>query len=141
MSKDAYLDRLRAVPMFAALSKKELAAVLRAGGPLQYPAGHKVIREGTPGSELWVVISGDLTVSRDGDTVDTLGPGDFFGELAVIDPAPRNATITADTAVELVAIDGRRFWALMEQAPPVARKLMVHLARRVREHDAQPVSG
>ncbi|MEO7979531.1 MAG: cyclic nucleotide-binding domain-containing protein, partial [Sporichthyaceae bacterium] len=71
-----------------------------------------------------------------GTTVATLGPGDWFGELAVIDSSPRDATITATTPVELMVIGRRQFWATLQGSPTLMRKVIIGLARRLHEMDA-----
>jgi len=137
MAKDQYVARLKAVPMFAALSKRELNLLLGQADHLRYPPRHHVIREGQSGEEFWMVIEGQLAVHRGGEEVARIGPGDYFGELAVIDSAPRDATIVTTTPVELLLIDRRRFWKTLEGSPTLMRKLLIGLARRLRELDAR----
>jgi CRP/FNR family transcriptional regulator, cyclic AMP receptor protein len=139
MSKDLYIQRLRAVPLFSTLSKRELDLIVRQADHLRYPARYRVVREGTPGEEFWMVIEGELAVTRGGVEVATLGPGDYFGELAVIDPAPRDASVVATTPVELMVIGRRRFWTTVEGSPSLMRKLMIGLARRLHEADRREI--
>ncbi len=73
--------------------------------------------EGSTGSEFFVIIDGDATVSRRGRKVATLGPGDAFGELALLDKAPRNATVTAQTPMEVVVLGQREFGGLIDEVP------------------------
>ncbi len=136
MAKDLYIARLKAVPLFASLSKKELDLLLKQADHLRYPARHSVVAEGATGEEFWLVIEGTLGVHRGGSRVATLGPGDYFGELSVIDPAPRDASVSADTPVELMVIGRQRFWATLQSSPTLMRKLLVGLAQRLREADA-----
>ncbi len=136
MARDQYIARLKSVPLFAQLAKKELDGLVRQADHLRYPARHEVIREGAPGEEFWLVIEGTLSVVRGGSTVATLGPGDWFGELAVIDPGPRDATITAKTPVELMVISRRQFWTTLQSSPTLMRKVIIGLARRLREMDS-----
>ena len=135
MSKDLYMARLKAVPLFAKMSKKELDLMVRQADHLRYPARHTVVREGTPGEEFWLVIEGELAVERGGETVAKLGAGDAFGELAVVEPVPRDATIIATSPVELMVIGRRRFWATLEASPTLMRKVIIGLAHRVHEAD------
>lgn len=137
MAKDLYLARLKAVPLFASLSKRELEALLRQADHLRYPPRQRVVREGTTGEEFWLVIEGELVVQRGGEEVARLGPGDYFGELSVIDSAPRDATVVSATPVELMLIDRRRFWATLEASPTLMRKVIIGLARRLHEADAR----
>ena len=139
MSKDLYIQRLRAVPLFSTLSKRELDLIVRQTDSLRYPARYRVVREGTPGEEFWLVIDGELAVTRGGVEVATLGPGDYFGELAVIDPAPRDASVVAAPPVELMVLGRRRFWTTVEASPSLMRKLMIGLARRLHEADRREI--
>ena len=139
MSKDLYIQRLRAVPLFSSLAKRELDLLVRQSDSLRYPPRYRVVREGSPGEAFWLVIEGELAVHRGGRQVATLGPGDYFGELAVIDPAPRDATVVASTPVELMVLGRGRFWATVEGSPALMRKLMVGLARRLHEADQREI--
>jgi CRP/FNR family cyclic AMP-dependent transcriptional regulator len=135
--KDAYLDHLHAVPMFRGLTRKHLEVVGKQGTTVDVPAGRAVIREGEHGEEFFVVISGKLSVTAGGKEFAVLGEGDFFGELALFDPAPRDATVTADTDSQLLVIGAQQFAPLLEDVPSLARKVAQVLARRLREADRQ----
>ena len=135
--KDAYLDHLHQVPIFRGLSRKHLETVAKQGDALTLPAGKAVITEGEQGEEFFVVLSGKLSVTAGGKEVAVLGEGDFFGELALFDPAPRDATVTCVTDSELLVIDSRRFAPLLEDVPSLARMVPAPLARRLREADRQ----
>jgi CRP/FNR family transcriptional regulator, cyclic AMP receptor protein len=137
MAKDLYIARLKAVPLFASLSKRELDVLLRQADHLRYPARYRVVREGSNGDEFWMVLEGEVAVERGGEQVAKLGPGDFFGELAVIDSAPRDATVVSTTPVELLVISRQRFWATLEGSPTLMRKIIIGLARRLHELDAK----
>jgi CRP/FNR family transcriptional regulator/CRP/FNR family cyclic AMP-dependent transcriptional regulator len=136
MAKDQYIARLKSVPLFNSLSKKELELVLKQADHLRFPARHTVVREGSTGEEVWMVIEGELTVRRGGEEVAKLGPGDHFGELSVIDARPRDASVVATTPVELLVIGRRRFWAMLEGSPTLLRKVLVDLAGRLHDLDA-----
>ena len=135
MARDLYIARLKAVPLFGHMAKRELDLLVRQADHLRYPARHQVIKEGTPGEEFWLVIEGNLVVERGGTTVATLGPGDWFGELSVIDAGPRDATITSTTPVELMVIGRRQFWAALQGSPTLMKKVIIGLARRLHEMD------
>ena len=97
-------------------------------------------RRGVPvGREAFVIVDGEAVVKRNGRRVASLGPGDYFGELAVIDPAPRDASVVATTPVELMVIGRRRFWTTVEASPSLMRKLMIGLARRLHEADRREI--
>lgn len=135
--KDAYLDHLSKVPMFTGLQRKQLEIVGKQGGTINVAAGETVIREGEHGEEFFVVLSGKLSVSSGGKEFAVLGEGDFFGELALFDPAPRDATVTAVSASELLVIGSRQFIPLLQDVPLLARRVTAGLARRLREADRQ----
>src|SRR5207248_1550843 len=105
MRKDFYLARLAEVPMFQACSKRDLTIIGRRAEPLTFEPGQVLVREGTRGREVFVLVDGKATVTRGGVDVAELGPGDYFGELAVLDPGPRDATVAATTRGEAVIID------------------------------------
>lgn len=102
-------------------------------------AGRVLVSEGSSGSEFFVILEGTAKVSRRGRKVATLGPGAAFGELALLDKAPRNATVTAETDMELVVLGQREFGGVIDEVPGVARKLLTGMARRLREADAHSV--
>ena len=95
--------------------------------------------EGAAGAEFFVILDGNATVSRHGKEVATLGPGDFFGDLALLDRAPRNATVSAVTPMELAVLGQREFSGLIDDVPGFSHKLLAGLARRLRAYDAQTI--
>jgi len=136
---DAFLDHLAEVPLFSALSRKELALVARRAEDVKVQPGKVLVTEGSTGSEFFVIIDGNAKVSRRGRKVATLGPGAAFGELALLDKAPRNATVTAETQMELVVLGQREFGGIVDEVPGFARKLLAGMARRLRDADAHSV--
>ncbi|HEX2738035.1 MAG TPA: cyclic nucleotide-binding domain-containing protein [Acidimicrobiia bacterium] len=137
--RDTFARHLAEVPLFSACSQKDLALVARRGEDVRVDAGKVLVTEGATGSEFFVIISGKARVTRRGRKVATLGPGDFFGDLALLDKAPRNATVTADTPMELVVLGQREFAAIIDEVPGFSRKLLAGLARRLRDADAKSV--
>lgn len=136
---DTFIGHLSEVPLFSALSRKELTLVARRAEDVKVDAGRVLVSEGATGSEFFVIIEGTAKVSRRGRKVATLGPGAAFGELALLDKAPRNASVTAETDMELVVLGQREFGGLIDELPGVARKLLTGMARRLREADSQSV--
>ncbi|MEX2254564.1 MAG: cyclic nucleotide-binding domain-containing protein [Acidimicrobiia bacterium] len=134
---DAFIEALAGVPLFSACSKKDLQAVAKRAEDVQVDAGKVIVSEGSAGAEFFVILEGQATVSRHGQQVATLGSGDFFGDLALLDRAPRNATVTAIGPMELVVLGQREFAALIDEVPGFAHKLLAGLARRLRAFDAQ----
>ena len=135
---DAFLDHLRTVPLFSALSRKHLRLVAGLAKDAKVGAGTVLISESGPGSEFFVIMDGTAKVTRQGRRVVTLGRGATFGELALLDDAPRTASVVAETPMELVVLGAREFAGLLD-VPGVARKLLAGLARRLREADAKSV--
>jgi CRP-like cAMP-binding protein len=138
--RDDVLGHLTKVPLFSACSKKDLATISKHSEHLTITAGTQMTTEGRVGYEFYVIIDGKATVTRDGKQVAVLGPGDSFGELSLLDRAPRNATVTADTDVDAVILGQREFSALLDLVPTMAHKLLIGLARRIHEVDAQKVN-
>jgi CRP-like cAMP-binding protein len=135
--RDASLDLLAQVPLFSACSKKELQALAKRAQDTTVPAGTPVVREGEAGDAFYVIVSGQADVDRSGTVVATIGPGTFFGDLALLDMAPRNATVTATTDMELIVLGQREFSAMIDESTAFARTLLKGLAHRLREMDAQ----
>ncbi len=135
--RDGYVEHLAAVPLFSACSKKDLELVAKRADDVKVDAGAQLVAEGATGTEFFVVVEGTATVSRHGKRVATIGPGGFFGDLALLDRAPRNATVTADTPMELVVLGQREFTSLLEEVQGFAHKLLIGLAGRLREADTQ----
>ena len=139
MARRSALEELARVPLFSACSKKELQLIAKRAEHVDVPAGKVLVREGAAGAEFFVILDGTAEVSRHGGQVATLGPGAFFGDLALLDRAPRNATITATTPMELMVLGQREFAAMIDDVPGFAHKLLTGLAHRLREYDAKSV--
>ena len=136
---DAFLDHLQQVPLFAACSRKDLQLVAKRAEDVRVPAGKALISEGETGHEFFVILSGEARVSRRDRKVASLSSGDAFGELALLEKAPRNSTIVAETDMELVVLGQREFAGLIDEVPGFARKLLAGMAKRLREADARSV--
>ena len=120
---------------------KEVARFMARADWLDVPAGHVLVREGELTKEFYVLLVGQATVRRGGRIVAELGPGVYCGELAILDPAPRSATVVMDTAGTVLAIGQREFLALLEEMPTVSRRLLNGLAHRLRVLDAAHAGG
>src|SRR6478672_1992012 len=137
--RDQFIDHLSQVPLFSALSRKELGLVARRAEDVVVPAGKVLVSEGETGQQFFVIMSGTAKLTRRGRKIATLGPGDAFGELALLDKHPRNATVTAETPLEVVVLGQREFGGLIDEVPGFARKLLAGMARRLRDSDAKSV--
>src|SRR5947209_8479660 len=138
--RDEYLDHLSRVPLFSALSKKDLRTVGRAADEIHVPVGRVLVEEGKPGHEFFLIIDGKACVQRGKKRVATLGPGQYFGEMALLDRGPRSATVVADTDLDLLVLGQREFGAVIDAVPPLAHKLLTAMAQRLREADAKALS-
>jgi CRP-like cAMP-binding protein len=130
------VDCLQAVEPFRSCTRSQLGEVARLAERVQVGAGEVLAREGRIGREFFLILSGSVAVTQGGRRVNTLGPGDFFGELAAMNPGPRNATVTAITEVDVLIIGPREF-AAMAEIPRFRDALFKAMAQRLREVDAQ----
>lgn len=137
---DQHLEHLREVPLFAACSKKELAKVARASDEVAVPAGRVLVKEGEIGREFFLLLDGEAVVRRGTKKVATLGPGAFFGEMALLDRGPRSASVEAATDATLLVLGQREFAGLIDEVPGLAHKLLTAMAARLRDADRRAVS-
>ena len=133
----SHLDHLASVSLFSACSKKELQAVARASDQVDLAEGRALCEQGSIGREAFIILEGSAEVKRNGRKVATLGPGDTFGELALLDHGPRTATVTATTPLKVLVIGAREFAGVLDEIPPIAHKLLKSLAKTVRDLDSK----
>jgi CRP-like cAMP-binding protein len=131
LHKDAKMELLKKVPLFAKLDKKGLQDVAHIADELDLPAGKEMATEGDRGREFFVLLKGEAEVTKDGSRINTMKEGDFFGEIALISKMPRTATVTATTDVDVLVITERAFDNLMKKAPEIGRSVAEALAERV----------
>ena len=130
-----YLEHLARVPLFSTCSKRELGQLASRTTEVSVPAGRVLAREDSPGFEFFVIVSGRAVVTRDGRFVAELGTGDFFGELALLDRAPRDATVTAATDIRAVVLSRDEFLDALTVAPTMTLNLLSGMSRRLRSRD------
>ena len=131
LHRNAKVDVLRRVPLFSACSKRQLEAVASIADEIDLPAGKVLIREGERGREFFVLLDGEAEVTQGGQQIRTLGPGDFFGEIALISNTPRTATVVAETPLRALVITDRAFRTLLERMPELQPRVMQALAERL----------
>jgi CRP/FNR family transcriptional regulator, cyclic AMP receptor protein len=129
----APVEILQRVRLFADLDPREVEDIAREFKPRSFPQGEVIIREGTGGAAFYVIESGEVTVTIGGDFRATLGPGDYFGEIALLDEGARIATVTATTDVATYGLTLWEFKPIVEQNGIVAWKLLQTLARELRQ--------
>jgi CRP/FNR family cyclic AMP-dependent transcriptional regulator len=139
LQKNAKIELLRRIPLFAQCSKSDLQRIARIAEEIDFEAGTLLMREGERGHEVFVVINGQLEVwrRREGGQIASLGPGEVVGEMALISKKPRNATVRAATPVHLLRIRDTDFLRLLDQIPELWLKIASALADRVPDEESQ----
>jgi CRP-like cAMP-binding protein len=135
VARDEKLELLHRIPLFAGLNKHQVERLGMLAEEVDVPPGKVLIRQGESGDDMMVVVSGQVGVERDGERLNTLGPGDFFGEIALIERGPRTATVTTESPARLLVVNHRDFHSLMEEFPEIAAQVLATLAHRIRRLD------
>lgn len=128
---DQKLALLGKVPLLAGLGRKDLEQVGRLCEEIDVAAGKTVARQGDRATEFFVIVDGQVSIERDGEHLRDMGPGDFFGELAMLANIPRTATVTTTTAARLLVLGSREFNALIHDYPAIQHAVMHAVAQRV----------
>jgi len=132
LGHNSKIDLIKGVPLFSGASKAELAAIAAIADEVDLPAGKTLIKEGDSGREFFVLIAGAADVTQGGKKIGRMmGPGDFFGEIALISKAPRTATITTTSPVRALVITDRAFRQLLEHSPSIQIAVLTALAERL----------
>jgi CRP-like cAMP-binding protein len=131
LGKDGKVELLKKVPLFSRLNKKGLQDIALIADEIDLPAGKEMATEGDRGREFFVLLEGEADVTRGGKRINTMKPGDFFGEIALVTKMPRTASVTATTGVEVLVITERDFDALLKRTPEIGRQVAQALAERV----------
>lgn len=131
-SRSTKVDLLRKVPLFAGLSQRQLEQVARLVDEYEAPSGKRLATAGEIGRELFIIVSGQARVSLPRGRTSLLGPGEFFGEMSLVDGGPRSASVEAVTPMRLLVVGSREFWGLLNEAPSLSAKIMRTLATRLR---------
>lgn len=124
------VDAIARVPLFAGLSKKELGQVASIADEIDLPAGKLLIREGERGREFFVLLEGEVEVTRQAEKLATRGSGDFFGEIALVSRLPRTATVKTSKPARALVIRDVDFRAVLRKTPAIAVKVLEALAER-----------
>jgi len=131
LGANAKLDLIKGAPLFEQCSKKDLQRIAQIADEIDLRAGKVLMQEGERGREFFVIVSGEVEVRRKGRKLATLGPGSFVGEMALLSKAPRVATVTAATPLDVLVITERAFLDLLEKMPDLCIKVARALAERV----------
>jgi len=131
LRKNAKIELIKHVPLFGGLSKRELDEVAAIADELAIDAGSELTHEGAAGHEFLVLVEGTADVRRKGRKVNTLGSGDFLGEIALITGVPRTATVTTTAPARMLVITARDFKSLLRRTPSIQLKVLEALASRL----------
>jgi len=135
LSAKSKLDLIKGIPLFEHCSKRDLQHIAQIADELDLKVGKVLIQEGERGSEFFVIVSGEVEVRRKGRKIATLGSGAFVGEMALLSKAPRNATVTAATPVDVLVITDRAFVGLLDKTPDLWHKVARTLAERLGDNE------
>jgi CRP-like cAMP-binding protein len=136
LGKNEKIELLRRIPLFAECTKAELVEVAINADERQAPSGENLTEQGQRGREFFILVDGTVAVRRGGKKLADLGPGNWFGEIAILTYKPRTATVTATSAVRLLVISDRAFRRVVETTPRIALKVLRNIAGRL-EQDAR----
>jgi CRP-like cAMP-binding protein len=136
LGRNAKIDLLKRVPLFAGCSKSELQKLAAVADEIDLRNGRELTREGRPGREFFVLIDGTVEVTQGSHKVGELAGGDWFGEIALLTNAPRTATVTATSPVRVLVITDRAFRQVVEVTPSIAVKILERVGERL-AHDAE----
>jgi CRP/FNR family cyclic AMP-dependent transcriptional regulator len=136
--QDVKVEALRRAPLFEGLSRKELTHLARVSEDVEIPEGQVLTKEGELGHEFFVIVEGEVEVTRKGRKLGKRGGGDFIGEIALIEEVPRIATVKAKTPLRVFVLTSKDFHRLLEESPTVERKVLRALAKRIVELSDDP---
>ena len=134
-AKNAKIELLKRVPLFAECSKSDLARIAQIADEIGFPAGRTLIEEGKPGREFFVIVDGTVDVRRGGRKLPQRGDSKYFGEMALLTGKPRNATVATTSPVRALVITDRAFKRLLQDVPSLAPKILASVAERLAAQD------
>jgi CRP/FNR family transcriptional regulator, cyclic AMP receptor protein len=135
MASEDYQAHLRAVPLFASCTKRQLEEIGRVADEIRLPAGKVLAQQGDIGFDLMILVAGIAEVTRDGIVVGEVGSGHFIGEMAVLSKRPRNATLTAKTDVDVLVLTRSHLDQLLDDIPGFAKQLLYEIVARVANNE------
>ena len=136
LRQDDKIDRLEEVPLFQGCSRRQLRHIARIAETFDAPAGMPLARTGEPGNQFFLILDGAARVEVSPEKQRQLHPGDFFGEMSLLDGEPRSATVVAETAMRVLVISRRNFATLLSEVPGLIQNILVVLCKRVRQAEA-----
>ena len=134
LRKDAKIELLRHVSLFAGCSKRELGEIALITDEIDFKAGKTLITQGEPGRQFYVIIEGEVGVSRDGETLPRRGGSEFFGEISLVSGVPATATVTTMSPTRALVISQRNFKTLLERSPNIQMRILRAFSARLAPH-------
>jgi CRP/FNR family transcriptional regulator, cyclic AMP receptor protein len=138
MDRTTVMQMLSAVPVFSSLDKKHLKTLATAAAERTFNPGEVVVTQGEKGIGFYLIVSGQVSIEKSGKTVATLGPGQFFGEMALLDEQPRTATVKAIGRSVCFVLSPWEFWGSVGKDPEALRALLHETVRRLRQSAPSP---
>ncbi|MGH2499330.1 MAG: cyclic nucleotide-binding domain-containing protein [Candidatus Limnocylindria bacterium] len=132
MARDERIEGLRRVPLFSHCSQKQLEFIVTRVEELDFPEGRTLCQQGKSGGDFFIILDGAAEVSHDGRRIRELTPGDFFGEIALVDNGPRTATVRAATALRCLVLGPAQFRDVLHQDVTIAVSILQAMAARLR---------
>jgi CRP-like cAMP-binding protein len=123
---------LGSVPLFSSLTTRQRKSIADSGKERSYPAGASIVKLGDKGVGFYLVLEGKANVRKENRSVAALGPGQFFGEMALFDEQPRTADVIAESPTRCLVLSSWEFWGALSKEPEVLRALMQEMVRRLR---------
>ena len=131
LAREAKIELLKRVPLFADCSRRELREISSVADEIVVPAGTTLAKEGKSGREMVIIVEGEADVTKRGSKINTVGDGDFVGEIAVVTDTPRTATVKTTQPTHALVLTRRDFKTLMRRVPSIQLKVLETLARRL----------
>jgi CRP-like cAMP-binding protein len=132
-------DLLRLVPLFAGMSERSFEAIAGVASEVAFGVGDEIVHQGDPGAAFFIIVGGRARVDRDGRSIRELGPGDFLGEIALVDGSPRTATVTALEPIAALTVQRADFLHLYESLPVFRLEILNALTQRIRATGSAPL--
>lgn len=133
MADNAKLDLLRRVPLFTQCRGEPLDLISRLADEVDVPDGYTLMRQGDIGQEFFLIVEGAVRIERDGATINRLGPGDYLGEIALLDEGRRSASAVTEGPAKLLVITHRGFNSLLDSSSTIRNAILQGLAARMRQ--------
>lgn len=129
---DAVIEMLEKAPLWSGLSKKELKSMVSASRERRFESGDTIVKKGEGGVGFYLILDGSVEIRSDGNTLSKLGPGQFFGEMSVLDNQPRSADVVTVQPSRVLILTAWEFKGLISAKPRIALKMLQELVRRLR---------